>query len=687
MGKAPCVGVCVVYARSTVVTVDCLVANHSEHFIVRRILLFMVALVLPTICLASIASGQTVTDKLGFIWDLSPSGSVEDGSDDAFDGAVLLVMDSGQFNGSGGSSNKDGLIVFGPEQIGGVTVTREVLMVADPPGLVYADSYRNNGNDTIQFSPSIHSDFGEAAVPQTKNSAEGGMTRLIYTHDPGRPTIVFLFGGEKTNFLPTLAGNGDTYTFQFPQVELHAGETKSIGYFVGQRTPQAGRVLYRETDAFERSMAGIHKLRNYLFLNIPGFGIYQTGDLGLKDQGSMDFIATRKKDEVYGKLLTREFSLDTDLGKRKYQAEEIVNAIRVDSGRFKVAANDGSVLEGQFEPDAIKFELSDGGQGEIETQQVTWLVPKLVGKFNKKEARLGKWFDFSSPIFVFASQDRLTGVPVSKTLNVHTEIGTLEVPVDLIRAIKLPTGNGDQQARFTTTDGQSFTGFLYDDIEVEIFDGSVKKVSPKNVTDIYLSGEAPPRSSVLPSDRPYLKLSDRDLLYVDFQVDQKPLEFKTAFGTRAINPEQILMLTSTPGLTGGMNITLWDGSKLSGSLTSEDFMIKVLGQNKAVLAPMIRKFHNPMALPPEGIRQQYIKLIQQLGSKEYGERADAVRLLEKDAVKIRGLLKSQLELVDVEARARIWKLLPESDRPKKAKKPKQEKKETTPEPDEPDEPE
>jgi hypothetical protein len=83
---------------------------------------------------------------------------------------------------------------------------------------------------------------------------------------------------------------------------------------------------------------------------------------------------------------------------------------------------------------------------------------------------------------------------------------------------------------------------------------------------------------------------------------------------------------------------------------------------------MIKAFINPLAMPPERVREQYIKTIRLLGSKKYQERAAAIRILEKDGAKIRGLLKSQLEHVDVETKARIWKLLPEADRPKKEAK-------------------
>ena len=608
--------------------------------------------------------GQQISDKAGFVWDFSTGGSINDGSDDAFDGGIILQVGGAGFNGSGQGVKQDDMYVFGPETLGNVTVTRHVLMIEDPIGLVYADSFTNPGNETAKFIPVIQSDFGDSATPQVKANGEGKMSAMLYMHRPNRPLIAFHFGESDTPYLPTLSGSGDNYQFSFPQLELKPGESKSIGYFVGQRRPGTGQATFSDEEAFRKSVLQINQKKTFAFVNLPGYGLYDSGKLKLIDRASSDYIATLKKDRVYGKLLTQEFLLETVVGTRKYKAAEIVNAVRSGSEKYAIAADDGSILEGKLTPEKVKFELSDGGQGEIELKNIEALVPKEPDMAKAKKRKQGQWFEFQAPVFAFVSQDRLTGTPLTESIKVHTSIGVLNVPFELIQTIEMEQGKSQQQPKFTMVDGQSFAGFIYDDIEVKIFDGSTMKISPKNLTAVFMNGQINKNQS-LPPDHAYLKLDARGHLLIEFLTDQKPLEFTSLFGTQVINPEQVLALESSPGLAAEANVTLWDGSKLQGKLTGKNLMVKVFGKEREIAVEMIREFHNPMAIPPEAIRTKYLELIELLDSKKYGERSGSFKVLERDKEKLRGLFKSQLDKVGPEAKSRLWKLLPESDRPKK----------------------
>ena len=626
----------------------------------RLTVFFFLVLILPVS-----ASAQNLTDSMGFNWDFAGNGSVNDGSNDAFDGGIILQVGGSVFNGNGQGSNQDGLIVFGPQTMGSVTVTRHVMLSKDPPGLVYADSYHNPGSESAAVTPVIQSDFGDSATPQVKTNSESKMSALLYMHQPSRPLIAFHFGNPETEYLPKLSGSGDNYQFNYPPLELKSGETKSVGYFVGQRQGESGQKTFSNEEAFRKSVLQISEKKTFAFVNLPGFGLFGSGKLKLIQRASSDFIETLKKDKVYGKLLTSEFQLETAIGTRKYKAAEIVNAIRFGSDNYAVAADDGSILEGKLSPAKVKFQLSDGGEGEIELKNIEALVPREPDLAKAKQRKRGQWFEFKSPVFAFVSQDRLTGTPVSETIKVHTPIGVLDVPLKSVETIEMEQGETQQQPQFTMVDGQSFTGFIYDDIKVKIFDGSVMKISPKNLKSVFLSGKTKTGSKSAPTDHPYLSLSRNDHLLVEFLTDQQPLEFESLFGKQPISPEQILKLTSEPGLAAGSRVTLWDGSKLQGKLTGKKLMIKVFGKEREIAVEMIREFHNPMALPPESTRKEYLELIERLGSKKYQERTTAFKRLEKDKGKLRGLFKSQLDKVNVEAKSRLWKLLPEKDRPKK----------------------
>ncbi|MFK7769136.1 MAG: hypothetical protein AB8B55_18085 [Mariniblastus sp.] len=625
---------------------------------------FNCVFLLASMCSVVNAKTQVETDKMGFRWDMMPGGAIEDGNEDIFDGAFALYLNSDNFApGAGVQQGK--MYVFGPAPMGSVTVTRHLLVVDDPVGLVYADTYHNTSKSEQAVAPRIYSDFGEAATPQRINGKSGGMVAMRYPHGPPRNTVVCLFGDKATSYLPQMSGSGDTYWFEYPSMKLAPGQKKAVGYFVAQRRRGTAEKLYTSQEAFMKSIGRMASLKNFNFVNLPGMGLFDTGEFGIVNQAPNDFISTRKKDEVFGKLITREFELTTDIGKRNYTAEQIVNALNVGDGRYKVAADDGSLLEGTLSPEKVQFELSDGGSGEIDLKNVARLVPKLPNPAEKQKA--GRWFEFKTPIFVFASNERLTGQFATDSFEIHTEIGKLDLPIKSIQSIQLARGDSGLSSKFVTMDGQRFSGLIYDEFEITIFDGSIRKVSPKELTAVFLNDTTTAPRATGGKKQAYIKMGGDDFLYAELITGQQKLEFETDFGTRGINPNQISALKTLPGLKGGMQITFWDGSKLRGNLTSEHLVLKILEKEMKIPAQIIKEFNNPMATPPQAIRDRYIKLIRQLGSKKYEERSAAVQTLEPDKEKIRGLLKSQLDKVDIETKARIWKLLPDEDRPKQAK--------------------
>ena len=317
--------------------------------------------------LTSTCSAQLLMDKAGFNWDFSAAGSVEDGTQDAFDGAFLLFVNSEAFNGSNGSNEQNGMLVFGPEVVSGMHVTRHVVLIEDPPGVVYADKFENRTVGKTNASVMLHSDFGDSATPQLNNNADGKMFALSYNHAQPRPTIVCVFGEKDSTFLPTSTGSGDNYSFQFPKLELEAGQSQTICDFVGQRSQADGPKLFGNQDVYGNSVNLMTTLGEFNFTSMSGMGLYQTFGFVIRRQGTSDFISTRKKDEVFGKLLTEEFQLTTEIGTRNYKADEIVMIGNSDDGKFKIAGSDGSLLEGKLSPSTVKFELSDLWSLEIAT--------------------------------------------------------------------------------------------------------------------------------------------------------------------------------------------------------------------------------------------------------------------------------------------------------------------------------
>jgi hypothetical protein len=628
----------------------------------RRIFFFLLTCISLT-CLASTneIQAQLITDSKAFNWDFAQNASIEDGSNDTFDGGMLLFVGSDSFDGNGASEREGNLYVFGPEDVGGVVVSRSVLLVDEPAGLFYAESFRNKGGSKIRINPRVVSDFGDEEQPQTELNGEGKMVAMRYPHPSPRAAVVYLFGDAASSYLPSLRGSGDVYTFEYPQLTLQPGQRKTIGYFVAQRDLEKTETLYKNDSVFQDCVNAISSLKSFSFVNLPGMSLYDTGDLDLHRQDTSDFIKTRGGDEVFGSLETKEFELVTDIGTRSFKADEMINLFNSGNDEYRVIISDGSILRGELKPERISFRLSDGIAGEISTKDIERIVTKDV-RPPQKGRQFGEWFEFSKPLVVFANGDRLTGTIANDSFAVSTALGKFDVPVAALASVQFDqSSSGGMTSLFTTRDGQRFSGVFYDDVELEFWKGSKLEVAAGNLLAMHLTDPSKNGNKRTRHDS-FLKIGKRDFIYANILAGQRPLEFETAFGRRKIDPEQILSLVNIRGLVSEMQITLWDQSKLKGKLVGKSILFEVLGSEVEIAATLITRFDNPLASPPETQKERYLETIEKLSHKKFKIRDAAMKSLQKDAGKIRGLLLSQLEGADLQTKAQIWKLLPEEDR-------------------------
>ena len=636
---------------------------------------------------ASVLNGQVVNDAMGFQWDIQQNGTIADGSSDTYDGAYTLYVNSNVFSG-GQAQNNRGIHSFGPQELGGITVTRNLMLTKDPVGMVFVDTYKNKGGAKINVTPMHHSDMGETGIPTHLENKKGDMIASVYPQNNGRSSVTIMFGDKSTKYLPKMMVNGDELTVNYPQFSLPAGQERSIGYFVAQRPSGSRAELRDDPKAFSKAMRQIASKKKFNFLNVAGMDLFSLGDIELIAQGESDYLETRSGDKVYGNLQTDQFTLTTALGLRKLSVTSVVNVIGAKDGRsFQVITDDGGALSGKLMPESIKFGLADGGAGEISLLDVARLVPRLPATRKRKSDE--KWFEFNKPVFVYKNGDRIAGELLSESLEIHTSVGKLEIPLATLKSIELERGDdGSERGQFVTADGQKFGGMFYKEIEVRVWDDTEIKIPPSDLKSIFLeAASSTALGGDIPTNKPILKLNDDEFLFARVKTEAQPLEFKTAFGVRTIAPEQISKLSYIPGLAGEMKIALWDGSTLTGKLTADRVVFEILDTEMELLPSMINNYTNPNSIPPENMRQKYVELIKQLGSPKFQEREDAFKRLERDADKIKGLLESHVEGANAETKSRLFKLLgrkvEKTDKKKGNKKKPAE--EATPEQEETDE--
>jgi len=185
----------------------------------------------------------TLTDGKNFIWDIQRNGSIEDGSDDAFDNAAV-VTNFPEF--STAQLENDCQVIIGPAQTSNLSITRKIF-VSDNYGYArFLESVHNPGETNQSFSLIITFVLGSDSsthIVQTSNN-DLNLTRddswLITdddNSDSGDPTLLFIFSNDHGEKPTSIVQNGDTLICQF-DLELAPNQTRSIMYFVSQNQNQ-----------------------------------------------------------------------------------------------------------------------------------------------------------------------------------------------------------------------------------------------------------------------------------------------------------------------------------------------------------------------------------------------------------------------------------------------------------------
>jgi len=195
----------------------------------------------------SITLGTILFDSTGFRWDIQRNGNINDGSNDAYDGGLVL---SGFPSLSTGTTEEDGReIVIGPATVSGVTVTRKIWVPSDQGFARFLEIVSNPGTSAVDFTVRLDSNLGSDG----SESGSGGFVatsssdRAFTTDDdwiitddrPGSdPTLLHVIGspGGQRPSLTSFPSGSLSYAWN---LSLAAGETRIILHFASQNADQA----------------------------------------------------------------------------------------------------------------------------------------------------------------------------------------------------------------------------------------------------------------------------------------------------------------------------------------------------------------------------------------------------------------------------------------------------------------
>ncbi|MFT5526780.1 MAG: hypothetical protein ACI9HK_004760, partial [Pirellulaceae bacterium] len=193
-------------------------------------------------------------DSEGYWWDINATGSINDGSSDAFDYGHHL-------NGFLGSSNAetefDGReVVIGPETEGAVQVTRKVFIPVDQSYARFLEIVSNPGTTAASYTVAISTNLGSGSSTNIAGTSSGDTAfsladDWIVTDDSnengGDPVILHVIdgaGGIEPNTAIFNSNGAINYSYV---LNLAPGETQIVMHFGAQNASYAA-ALQKGTD-------------------------------------------------------------------------------------------------------------------------------------------------------------------------------------------------------------------------------------------------------------------------------------------------------------------------------------------------------------------------------------------------------------------------------------------------------
>ena len=192
-----------------------------------------------------------LVDGTNFMWDVSNDGSIGDGTNDAFDGGLLVVVNGAQSPYHFEATTEEGgrEIVIGPDAVAGVLLSRKVFVPADDAFARYLEVLENPGSSPttirVEVTTNLGSDGGTQLVATSDGDARFSTAdNFIVTDDidaAGDPTIAHIFSDATAALQPssvfTNAPPDDTIQFDF-DVLLPPGGTAIVLHFAVQSANQ-----------------------------------------------------------------------------------------------------------------------------------------------------------------------------------------------------------------------------------------------------------------------------------------------------------------------------------------------------------------------------------------------------------------------------------------------------------------
>lgn len=607
----------------------------------------------------------TVPDAAGNQWMVFGNGTVQQqGAQPVFQQAGMLTVNgaSAPMMRAGVAARLDektGEVTIENLSMGGMAVTRRVLVSKEEGTVRFVDTFRNTGGRdasvTVNYTSNFN--FGLAggrlvADPRRKDGVLGwagatGNNRGVY--------VVMALPGSKLSPRINVPEGGSVVQGAFT-LTVPAGKEQSLVVWLGSAEGvdkaeavvtgvKPGKLLSGLAGDVRRTLANMATRTG-----LPG-------DLELLRGELFDVVETRTGDQLRGTIKDAGFALTTAFGRLELPGEKVAGLFVVGGQRpvMLVVTREGEVFGGTPEKEVLTLELTSGQVVRVPVGQVT----RAGFRQRTGESEDGEVTGPGKPEVVLRSGQRMAIAGLPGALSVATRYGVLALPPASVASVVM-RGEDSPVHVVTLTDGSRLSGLLTAtslDLTLDGAAGPAKLTVPTAAIS-RLSPVAPRGAEEAggESDVPELRCAGEDVLRGVLAGD---FEVETAFETVRVKGEQVRRISrpessGSAGEGGGVAVTLWDDSVVVGRPTKAGLEVR-LGSGVEVLVPfeLIEGYGNPRPAPSDEMGRRVRALVAQLNDDDFKVREAAQLQLLASGRSIVPVLKEVRGSQPIEAQQRI----------------------------------
>jgi hypothetical protein len=618
------------------------------------VLLVLSVLSLPARAQKTVSLPYTANDNSGNQWVLQQMGFLNmQGNQPIFGQAGMLTVNGQNVRWRENQlqqDDKSGELIFGEASAANLTVQRRVYFDADSGYARVVDVFANKTDREVSVNVQLqtHVNYGITTAgnisdPKGKNNppiAWAGQTPV------GR-TALSVFAGKGAKFLPNVQyQQGNNMVQAQYALRVPPGKTLSIGHLHGTVGTQEEAAAYvkdmREALLFRYLPASVRKS----LVNFPS-GSSFIGDREVLRGDTFDVIELRSGDLLKGTVQQKSWSLTTFYGPVELPADRVSGVINV--GQFRprqlVVTDKGEMFGGQLSTDTLAITLTGGQEIKVPFSQISRVGYRMrPGEAEQTDDVAGQ------TVVILRSGDRMVVEPLTEPIEVFTRYGQLKLPPKSAVSVQFQSEDHGVH-EVLLVDGSKFQGLVATPtFKLKLAGGASGQqieVSQASLLALLMNRDDPgsnPEAAVC-------RLANGDQLVG--RLDGT-LKLETAFDTLELPGPQVRVVARRTEEGGDVQVTLWDGTSVSGQLTSPTLPL-TLSAGTAVEVPvaLLDRYQNPRPRPADAMVQRVREVVTRLSADDFKERESAEQELLKLGPAIIPVLRELRDAQGPEAQSRI----------------------------------